>query len=416
MHKVIGEGSYGCVHKPSLTCKNKTFNYKNKISKIIQTNLGEKELEEYEKIAKVDKNNDFSLQLPKICTPRIDLENLRAIDKCDNFKMTDIDQYSLLVMPDGGINLNELVTKLKDMDYTSKNKTFIMNFWLNVHTLLKGIKTMIEHSIIHHDLKPGNIVFNEETQRLNLIDFGFMEYKSTIIKGLKQSNFKLARPYWYFQFELVLMNRNVFLKVSRSNTKDRKKYFERLIKNQDHETELHMQIFYDKVDNSKYFIDENNELFFNLFMNLDEKKYDEYLEKVLNTIDIYGLGVSFAYVLNNCEHLMEPNIHKELMELCRSMTSASLEIRPNIYETLQRYEIIMEKSGILLKKNMYFINHELHKRDKLLNILYKSLVNKSFTTKLKNKRRITTRTMKARKMKARKTKARNITLHRGRKH
>jgi hypothetical protein len=31
--KVIGEGSYGCVMKPSLPCKNKTISYKNKISK-----------------------------------------------------------------------------------------------------------------------------------------------------------------------------------------------------------------------------------------------------------------------------------------------------------------------------------------------------------------------------------------------
>ena len=29
---VIGEGAFGCVHKPSLTCSNKRISYKNKIS------------------------------------------------------------------------------------------------------------------------------------------------------------------------------------------------------------------------------------------------------------------------------------------------------------------------------------------------------------------------------------------------
>ena len=32
--EVIGEGSYGCVHRPSLECNRENINYKNKVSKI----------------------------------------------------------------------------------------------------------------------------------------------------------------------------------------------------------------------------------------------------------------------------------------------------------------------------------------------------------------------------------------------
>lgn len=380
MHKVIGEGSYGCVHKPSLKCKQK-MNYKNKLSKIIQTHLGEEELAEYKKIANVDKDKKFYLGVPEICTPQTSLENLRAIDKCRDFSISNIDEYSLLIMPDGGINLNEFAQKVKIMEFTPTSQSYIMNFWLNGHRLLKGIKEMLKHSIVHHDLKPGNIVFNEKEQRLNFIDFGFMDYKKEIIKKLQKSNHKLSRPYWYFPFELVLMDHRTFLKICKSKPQKKKILFERLLRNKDYETELHMQIFYDKVDNSKFFIDENNEIFYNLFMNLDENKYNEYLDKMLNTIDIYGIGISFLEVLNNCGHLMEPNIHSDLTELCKTMVSASLEIRPNIEEVLQRYELIIEKSGILGKKNLYFLNHDIHKKDKLLRILYKSLKKQSKSRK-----------------------------------
>ena len=36
-HKVIGEGTYGCVHKPSLKCETtqQDINYDNKISKLL---------------------------------------------------------------------------------------------------------------------------------------------------------------------------------------------------------------------------------------------------------------------------------------------------------------------------------------------------------------------------------------------
>ena len=43
---VIGEGAYGCIHKPSLTCKEtKVKNYKNKVSKVLQREKAKIELE-----------------------------------------------------------------------------------------------------------------------------------------------------------------------------------------------------------------------------------------------------------------------------------------------------------------------------------------------------------------------------------
>ena len=44
MHKIIGEGAYGCVHKPSLICKDKKINLKNKISKLMNNENAEVEL------------------------------------------------------------------------------------------------------------------------------------------------------------------------------------------------------------------------------------------------------------------------------------------------------------------------------------------------------------------------------------
>ena len=48
--KVIGEGAYGCVHKPSIHCKNGVphgFDYSKYVSKIMQTKEAESELKEF---------------------------------------------------------------------------------------------------------------------------------------------------------------------------------------------------------------------------------------------------------------------------------------------------------------------------------------------------------------------------------
>ena len=69
MSIVIGEGAAGCVHKPSLECKNKKIDYKNKVSKLMDIDNANDELDEYKLISKLDKNKDFYLGKPLSCLP-----------------------------------------------------------------------------------------------------------------------------------------------------------------------------------------------------------------------------------------------------------------------------------------------------------------------------------------------------------
>jgi hypothetical protein len=59
--RVIGEGSYGCVVKPSLECKEPgiKLNYKEKVAKVMKSEYAKKEIDEYEKISEIDKKNKF---------------------------------------------------------------------------------------------------------------------------------------------------------------------------------------------------------------------------------------------------------------------------------------------------------------------------------------------------------------------
>ena len=56
---VIGEGSYGCVHRPSLECNKGKINYKNKVSKVLEKIDAKQELKEHNVIKKLDPDENF---------------------------------------------------------------------------------------------------------------------------------------------------------------------------------------------------------------------------------------------------------------------------------------------------------------------------------------------------------------------
>lgn len=61
--KVLGEGTYGCVHYPSLRCKlKKNIDYNNKVSKLTLNNEAKIELKEYNLISKIDKKKNIILE------------------------------------------------------------------------------------------------------------------------------------------------------------------------------------------------------------------------------------------------------------------------------------------------------------------------------------------------------------------
>ena len=197
MPKVIGEGTYGCAIKPSLKCSNKTINYDNKISKVLLTSEANSELIEYNVIDKIDKSKQFYLGKPEICKPKYSDSNVKSIQKCISIGKIiktnvehNLKKLSLLVMEDGGINLKTYSTIIHKQ--TQKQ---IIQFFVEVHRILLGLKVFIDNGIVHHDLKPQNIVYNEKQNRLNFIDFGLTVTTNQILDDSKSSSNYLAKSY-----------------------------------------------------------------------------------------------------------------------------------------------------------------------------------------------------------------------------
>ena len=64
-HKVIGQGTYGCIHKKSLICKDKSLQNKDIVSKVLLKKDAYKEMDNNSLIYIIDSNEEFHLGKPK---------------------------------------------------------------------------------------------------------------------------------------------------------------------------------------------------------------------------------------------------------------------------------------------------------------------------------------------------------------
>jgi serine/threonine protein kinase len=372
---VIGEGGYGCVHKPSLKCKSSSkTSYKNKVSKVLFSTFAKKELKEYDKIGRIDKTKQFYLGKPKDCQFNTkDKENQNSLNKCsvaeDMLKTPE--DLTLLIMEDGGINLeiyaNQFVT-MGNSKTQFDNIKRVEIFWMEAFRLLLGIKELLQHGIVHNDLKPQNIVYDEKKQRINLIDFGLMSVIDDIITSSSHNtNYYANQTYWAYPLETSLYNKIKFDKFCEMNQSEREEYIIKLCKDTSVKTFLFYenQCITDKERMKTYLNDLYSFFIFNFNYPktndyvLSRQEYEkenhlQFLVNSLSTIDIYGLGISFNYMFSKTRHLLNEGMRKEFSKLFYLMITPNPYKRIKIDSLVNSYEMILKTNGLFEKHSTKF--------------------------------------------------------------
>jgi serine/threonine protein kinase len=382
--KIIGEGSYGCVNKPSLHClkdSNKKINYKDYVSKIMKTKEAQKELKEFVVIGSYDSTNEYHLGTPVLCQPELTDKIInKEISKCKYIKSSEVkakpDDYKILLIKFGGPDLKHLCdTELKKY-LSSKASLKTDKFWLEVHRLLKGIQFFRDNGLVHNDIKPQNILFNMKTGKLAFIDFGLMRSKEDIVESSKKSDNFLGIYHWSYPLECGLMNKDKYdafkdLSISKKNVyKDhfcdmiinkqdnQKNTFDMSIKNPGAFNILFSYINPDVTNDDKY---DYIQQFFNGMNNLMLKdSYNTNLDRIVSSIDVYGLGFTLQYILN-CFHkqkAIDTDIFNHLSAFFHKMYDFNPETRENNIDSLiTEYENILLEIGVLARLKKSFKNN-----------------------------------------------------------
>ena len=327
-----------------------------------------KELKEYGLIDKVDKNKNLYLGKPIKCSIKTSKIAKNAINKCKLAKDDEIkfyNDYSILIMEDGGENLENYGDRIKKLPKNPENIEKAELFWIEAQRILLGLKIFLDNNIIHHDLKPQNIVYNEKKNRLNFIDFGIMNSQKKVINESKNSDYIFSIIHWSFPFELKFYNENNFNRLANMSKKEKKEYLVNMILELQYNE--NMNYFFDYILDSDIDSDEKNNTFKqfmrNYYHTLDNElkidNYNNFLKKSTNTIDTYGVGIAFLYVLNNNSHLLEKDFATELKDLFMSMVTAHLPSRYEPNEVLYQYEHLLQKHNLLDKYKKHFEKHNL---------------------------------------------------------
>jgi serine/threonine protein kinase len=175
IHNAIGEGSYGCVVKPALKCKDETIVHPpNSVSKIMKKRDAKEEIREMDAIDKIDPTYKFHIHKPTLCELNTNQKYEKKIKGCRKISLTpnNIKSLNILTMENSGKDFVKLINEYSNQSQTQENKNYMTNVWLSLIPIFEGLVTMRENEFAHKDISVNNILFNEQNNKSVLIDFG----------------------------------------------------------------------------------------------------------------------------------------------------------------------------------------------------------------------------------------------------
>jgi serine/threonine protein kinase len=258
-------------------------------------------------------------------------------------------ETALLIITDGGDDLEKWVRKIARMD-DSAAQVQIADFWKESRRLFLGIQTFLKNDLIHHDLKPQNIVYKMDTNRVNYIDFGLMRSAKTESAKCSIKNACRSKSHWNYPTDILFMNRITYENTAKKSMAERallmKGYLNDLKKKSD---TPFVKTFYDvftyviKSSDSEMRADFYKRYwkgFEDLLRSIRLENYEAFLNSSLRTFDVYGLGLSFLYVLNKVKKWMDAKVVAQVYELCFNMMTPNVFMRYNIDMALLEYDKI----------------------------------------------------------------------------
>jgi serine/threonine protein kinase len=285
--------------------------------------------------------------------------NYMAIHKCKNYEQFAEDT-KLLIMPDGGVDLIHFSSKMRNAGPTLHNIERMRRFWIEARRIIYAVQDLGKHKMVHHDIKMGNIVYDESENRMNLIDFGLMTTFSKIRSTSLKSKNWLSQIFWSFPFEIHFYNKKSFMEFAKTDDSEKREFVKQV---QNSVLENKKDLFSDAIrtffsdvisknsthQESDYF-QEFEEM---LIGEIIPSNYSQFVTQSLKTIDIYGLGILFMCILRQTPHLISKSQYEDFESLFFEMIRPNYTKRIHVENVLQRYDEILERNGITIVEKIF---------------------------------------------------------------
>lgn len=202
----IGQGTYGCVYYPSITC-NSTDKIKDNINYITKVqDSNHPAMKNEEKIGKIIQEKiknyeNYFAPIHDVC--QVDLTGLDEKNECKIIQEKEnVMSYRIKYLGKNTIETQFKIwhKQLNERDY------FLRVIDLIIYVLYSLNKLLIESNIIHNDTKCDNILFYRKNQSPIIIDFGLSIFIPELNKKEEFRNYNKA-IFWLYGFEYMLLNK-----------------------------------------------------------------------------------------------------------------------------------------------------------------------------------------------------------------
>lgn len=340
MSKLIGEGGFGCVYYPQLTCDGKITQNKKNVSKIqILDKYVQRELDIGKIISKLQ---FFSLHFaPIIKSCRI---NISSFDKNSLLKDCEIvsnnlnEKFILSTIPYiKGKEFRDYISELQE------NNLYIFILLNSYYYILNSLQILQEIGICHYDIKFENIIYNIDSKIPIIIDFGLSflfkdvdDYKS--IYHLKHFFYVYAPHYyiWCPEIQIIsyIVNKNTENKDIILTDELLKKILIEIVEN------MGIWKFFTNDFKDNYL--KNLYIFYSQFINKGNNTIIKELLKYKKTWDTYSISISF---LKECIEKFKTNnnfeIGKPILLIFIQLLLYSLSPNPNKRPTISKLKEIL---------------------------------------------------------------------------
>jgi serine/threonine protein kinase len=328
-HQLIGDGGFGCVIQPAIDNDEtkyikKYIEYTDRKSTDVGKLFVEKdnfnsELKLLKGINEIDKEGTFTVKLKGANVFHIDMLNDDVIECLDEIGF-DNDETNIhqIILEYGGKKISD-VSK-----YSIPFKTFIQF----IKPLLKGIAKLHSLKLIHQDIKPSNMLLNEN--KISLIDFGISEFAN---KLYSDKNERLSQQYKYHPPEFYIAYLLLQYKNSRSSFQTK---LETVIEDLINDGRLH-EIF----DSSKVERVSDELADFVLEIRENDYTYDEvFNEDMAFKCDVYSLGFIFKefhkkIIFDNQD---QKYVFQKLHDMCSEINPYKRSSLQNLIDNVTKFE------------------------------------------------------------------------------
>ena len=301
--ELINQGAYGCIVKPQIKCDDiNEYDSKNYVSKIQEVSFElEKEIKIGEEIQQIENYFNNFAPILKSCNVSLNEIPYDIVNNCKIMKnsLGEKDETKTYVSNKiryiGKYDLGKIIKM-------TENKKKLPTLLDNHLYLLKSIEKLLTNNIIHFDLKPNNIIYDEIQGVPIIIDYGLSFNIKNILDNPDESHYEkyfLTDEFYVFWCIEVFMISQIIYRYKQGNV------------NKEQLNTIMNEMIFDEYY-SNILTPEDIEIF--------KTKYNEYFSKYIDkpwkdmmidllkeenykTWDNYSLCVSLLFVLNNNESL-----------------------------------------------------------------------------------------------------------------